>query len=138
MQGGRLRYGTVFKINTDGTGYQILWNFLGYQNGDGENPESGLIEGSDGALYGTTFFGGAAIGTVFRLSKDGTGYSVLKSFQRWGVEGAGPSGVIEGTNGEFYGSTALGGKQGPSGDLSESYGTIFVLRRAVSILGVSV
>ncbi len=120
--GGSLNYGTVFKVNTDGSGYQILWNFLGSQNGDGVNPQAGLIEGSDGALYGTTPFGGAGVlGTVFRLNKDGTAYSIIKSFGRSSAEGVNPSGLLEGTDGVLYGVTYLGG--------SGRGGTIFKLSK---------
>jgi uncharacterized repeat protein (TIGR03803 family) len=121
QRGGSLNFGTVFKINKDGSSYQILRNFLGFQNGDGANPQAGLIEGSDGALYGTTFFGGAAIGTVFRLNKDGTGYSIIKSLRQGGADGASPSGLIEATDGALYGMTYLGG--------SGQGGTIFKLNK---------
>ncbi|PYJ80675.1 MAG: hypothetical protein DME22_23615 [Verrucomicrobia bacterium] len=119
--GGSLRYGTVFKVNKDGSGYQILWNFQGYANGDGANPQAGLIEASDGVLYGTTYLGGAGDGTVFRLNKDGTGYSIIKSLVRGGAEGAGPFGLIEGTDGALYGMSYSAG--------SGHGGTIFKLNK---------
>lgn len=64
--GGSSRNGTVFKINTDGSGYAILRNFLGYNYKDGANPAAPLVAGSDG-LYGTTLYGGTGNGTIFRL-----------------------------------------------------------------------
>lgn len=118
--GGSVNQGIVFKINKDGSGYQILREFQNYPT-DGANPRGGLIEGSDGMLYGSTFFGGAAVGTVFRLNKDGTGYSIIKSLSRRGAEGASPSGVIEATDGFLYGMTYLGG--------SGQGGTIFKLSK---------
>src|SRR5207249_4340846 len=119
--GGSLRYGTVFKVNKDGSGYQILWNFQGYANGDGANPQAGLIEASDGVLYGTTYLGGAGDGTVFRLNKDGTGYSIIKSLVRGAAAGAGPFGLIEGTDGALYGMSYSAG--------SGHSGTIFKLNK---------
>jgi uncharacterized repeat protein (TIGR03803 family) len=63
--GGSLGYGTVFKLNTNGTGFTVLLNFDGPT---GANPVAGLMQGADGALYGTTVQGGSAnVGTVFRL-----------------------------------------------------------------------
>ena len=59
--------GTVFKLNTDGSGYAVLHTFR-TMNGMGAGPTSVLLEGSDGALYGTTFGGGDLnLGTVFAL-----------------------------------------------------------------------
>lgn len=102
--GGTSNAGTVFKLNSDGTGYALLYTFLGYPV-DGEEPD-GLILGSDGALYGTTAQGGGnGGGTVFRLNTDGRGYVVL-------VPGFGdyyPQGLVQGANGLLYGTTFSGG-----------------------------
>jgi len=64
LKGGGFGCGTVFKLNTDGTGYQVLKEFTG---SDGKYPFSGLtLFGS--ALYGTTFEGGDLdMGIVFKL-----------------------------------------------------------------------
>src|SRR5204862_206955 len=71
--------GTIFKLNRDGSGFAVLYSFTG-SNGDGNDPRAGLLEGSDGALYGTTIFGGTNdLGTVFKLNKDGNGYIILRS-----------------------------------------------------------
>jgi hypothetical protein len=54
-------------LNLDGAGYTILYSFVG-NGGDGANPAAGLLQGSDGALYGSTFNGGSKQGgMVFRL-----------------------------------------------------------------------
>jgi len=56
---------------------------------DGAVPFCHLIEGTDGAMYGTTVAGGISnSGAVFMLRKDGSGYAVLKSFT--GADGSGP------------------------------------------------
>src|SRR6185436_17493372 len=75
--------------------------------GDGSNPAAALIEGTDRALYGTTAEGGANnLGTVFRLSKDGSGYVVLRSMgqdERWPE-----TPLVEGSDGALYGTTRYG------------------------------
>src|SRR5581483_4768277 len=77
--GGYFDLGTVFIIHKDGTGFTVLYSFGA--TGDGQMPFGSLVEGSDGALYGTTYGGGAdGAGTVFRITKDGSVYSLLHSF----------------------------------------------------------
>jgi hypothetical protein len=66
--------GTVFKVAHAGSGwvFHILYSFNG--NADGHQPDSRVVLGPDGALYGTTFFGlgngcgGDGCGTVFKLA----------------------------------------------------------------------
>lgn len=114
-KGGVGYLGTVFRIGTDGSGYVVLKQFTA---GDGRQPYSGLAQGADGALYGTTGTGGAGNnGTVFKLNPDGSGYSTLKQFS--GPDGQSPEAgvVISGTN--LYGTTYSGG--------ISNYGTVFSL-----------
>ena len=79
---------------------------------DGEQPVAGLIQGSDGNFYGTTQIGGADNeGTVFKLTPGGA-LTTLYSFCSHAscADGEEPlAGVTEGTNGNFYGTTILGG-----------------------------
>jgi uncharacterized repeat protein (TIGR03803 family) len=64
--GGEFGQGTVFKINTDGTGFAILFSFTG--GDDGANPQAGLLLANN-TLYGTTQEGGSSgQGTVFSLT----------------------------------------------------------------------
>src|SRR5438445_4088929 len=74
---------------------------FGFPASLGSQPEAPLTEGSDGALYGTTY--GAAnkyAGTVFRMNKDGSGYRVLYKFSPTDGDGRNPFGaVIEATDG---------------------------------------
>jgi uncharacterized repeat protein (TIGR03803 family) len=112
-------FGTVFKVNTDGTGYRILRVFLGSRNGpnsfpgDGQSPGR-LTEGNDGVLYGTTRAGGPSlVGTLFKLNRDGTDYTILHTFISSGGDGQHPIGsLLEGPDGAFYGVTAEGGDTG--------------------------
>jgi len=107
---GSDRAGTIFKINKDGSAFELLHTFL-LSGGDGTYPESGLLEGTDGALYGTTSFGGDSDeGTVFKVNKNGSGYRVLRSFNSAGDEGYWPNGeLVEDAGGLLFGVTYFGG-----------------------------
>jgi len=107
-QGGAAGAGTLFRLNPDGTGYAVLHSFAGAP-GDGRGPNTPLIAGSDGRLYGTTEQGGAGEGgTVFGVSPDGTGYSILCQFSSTSSDGYSPVGLVEGRSGALYGTTQSG------------------------------
>src|SRR5689334_5428720 len=75
LQGGASNAGTIFKLNTNGGNATNLYTF-GLVTGDGRNPTV-LVQGSDGALYGTTSVGGTNnTGTTYKINKDGSGYQV--------------------------------------------------------------
>ena len=120
--GGAFGYGTVFSITIAG-GFRVLHAF---NDADGANPSAALIEATAGTFYGTTANGGASrSGTVFRMSVDGT-IATLHTFTG-GNDGSNPgAGLLQGTDGRFYGTTRTGGA-------SES-GVVFLL----SILSVTV
>jgi uncharacterized repeat protein (TIGR03803 family) len=84
---------------------------------DGAFPYAGLIQGKDGNLYGTAAGGGSSFyGSIFRMMLAG-GLTTLYSFTD-GNNGANPyARLVQGTNGNFYGTTDSGGTNG--------YGTIF-------------
>jgi uncharacterized repeat protein (TIGR03803 family) len=64
--GGASNYGTVFKLTPTGT-ETVLHTFVGYP-ADGAYPTAGLVLGTKGILYGTTYAGGSTkYGTVFKL-----------------------------------------------------------------------
>ena len=100
--------GTVFRLNTDGSGYQILHSFSG---NDGSDPMATLIEGSDGRIYGTTAEGGpgSGAGTVFKMNSDGSAYTILHTFVPASGDGAQPGGLIQGSDGKLYGTTSQNG-----------------------------
>src|SRR5207248_630504 len=77
---------------------------------DGAVPFAGLVQGSDGNFYGTTASGGAFFqGTVFRMTASGA-ITVLHSFNSFFSEGGVPfAGLVQGSDGNFYGTTAFGG-----------------------------
>jgi len=93
---GMGRNGIVFKINQDGSDYRVLHSFPTVPT-DGRMPRSALVEGSDGALYGTTQNGGPGdYGTIFKLNKDGSGYKVLHGFTGSFGEKVDPQGPMSG------------------------------------------
>ncbi len=124
--GGGYWYGTIFRLTPGGI-LTTLYNFTG--GSDGSRPSGGLIQGTDGHFYGTTGYGGTtyhegfpAQGTVFRFTPAGI-LTVLHSF--YGRDGAAPiAGLIQGTDGNFYGTTAGGGTFYPD---TYSDGTVFRL-----------
>ena len=105
--------GTVFTISSSGK-FKTLHNFC-LQSGcpDGEFPVGGLVEGSDGNLYGTTNAGGnptcpgGGCGTIYKITLSG----VLTTLHRFNnTDGAYPApALVEGPKGLFYGTTAGGG-----------------------------
>src|ERR1039457_5063028 len=117
--GGGHSSGTVFKITSSGT-LTTLYSFCSqgsYPNcPDGAQPFAGLRQAADGDLYGTTQFGGANSygGTVFKITSSGT-LTTLYSFcsQSGCPDGTGPyPGLVQDTNGDFYGTTFSGGSAG--------------------------
>lgn len=78
--GGTGGGGTIFKLNTDGTGFQVIKSFSSAASADGFDPEGGLVL-SGNWLYGTTCAGGVSSGgVVYKINTDGSSYTVLKSF----------------------------------------------------------
>jgi uncharacterized repeat protein (TIGR03803 family) len=114
--GGTWTNGTIFRINTNGSGFTPLYSFtptINATNSDGANPYAALIVTND-ILYGTTVYGGSyGSGTVFAVGTNGLNFTNLHSFAALvnytNSEGANPYGslVLVGSN-LLYG-TAYGG-----------------------------
>lgn len=113
-QGGANNTGTIFKIAPDGTFVSLYsfsavtgWNGV---NSDGDGPNGGLIQASDGAYYGTTQYGGTSgNGAVFRITSAGA-FTPLHSFMGAASDGAYPwAGLVQASDGAFYGTTYDGG-----------------------------
>jgi uncharacterized repeat protein (TIGR03803 family) len=103
--------GTVFRITPNGD-FTAIFSFGGM---NGSRPVAGLIQGTDGHLYGTTAFGGTNgdQGTVFRITTNGV-FTSLHSFG--GTDGSSPQApLVQGTDGNLYGSTAFGGGSADNG-----------------------
>jgi uncharacterized repeat protein (TIGR03803 family) len=133
VSGGPSDKGTIFKVTPAGA-LTTLYSFTG---GDAEPccdpwyPQAGLVQGTDGNLYGTTSGGGtrdestgffADEGTIFTIEPAGAlTMTMLYSFV-WSDGGEPYAGLIQGTDGDFYGTTAWGG--------ASSKGTIFKITPA--------
>lgn len=107
--------GTVFKLTRSGSRYTetTIYTFCAKAScEDGADPSAALIFDKQGALWGTTFYGGTSnLGTVFKLTPSGSGYteSVLHSFTG-GSDGAYPyAGLTLAQDGALYGTTQSGG-----------------------------
>lgn len=136
VAGGTFGGGTVFKIKTDGTGFLSIYSFGAPSgttnpdtraiNADGLQPQARLLLASNGDLYGTTTAGGAnGTGVIYRLHRDGTGFTLIKTFDaspdidtstgaiKTNASGGYPAGgLIEPGNGYLYGTTTTLGSTG--------------------------
>ena len=125
--GGAYEEGTVFRMTASGM-LTTIYSFCqqGVPCPDGGNPTAGLVQGMDGSFYGAVARGGNAscsfsgfegCGTVFTITPGGT-LTTLHTFD--GTDGATPvAGLVQDTNGKFYGTAPTGGASG--------YGTVFNL-----------
>jgi len=127
---GDISAGTVFKITPAGK----LTTLYTFDSASGVNPQAGLIQALDGDFYGTTFNGGAegcCHGTVFKITPGGV-LTVLHSFcsESHCADGENPyAGLVQATDGSFYGATTIGGAKGggtvfkitPTGTLTTLY-----------------
>jgi uncharacterized repeat protein (TIGR03803 family) len=104
--GGESNDGTVFKVRTDGT----VTTVVNFDFTHGSQPYGSLIQGSDGNFYGTTKEGGSnKQGVAFKLTPQGV-LTVLHNFPdtNYPGDGATPTaGLIQGSDGNFYGVAAL-------------------------------
>lgn len=106
--GGTNDGGTVYRIKTDGSAFQLLHHFTG-GNTDGSHPAAELTLAGDGNLYGQTQTGGTnGAGVIFRLSLDGGSFQVLHHFGAVG-DGAYPISPLLAVGNTLYGATYEGG-----------------------------
>jgi uncharacterized repeat protein (TIGR03803 family) len=113
-QGGSSGNGTVFAINTNGTGFTNLHSF---NSSEGANPQASLVA-SGNSLYGTASRGGSSgFGTVFALNTDGTGFTNLHNLS-YG-DGVNPQAALILSGDTLYGTAMSGG--------SSNFGTVFAL-----------
>jgi uncharacterized repeat protein (TIGR03803 family) len=124
--GGLYGYGTIFRVNLDGTQFTNLFNFdegaydpvlMGYPNNKGATPNPGLALIGN-TLYGTTHSGGTNLaGSIFRINTDGSGFATIHQFHFLDGQGT-QHGLVLYSN-LLYGTTVLGGSNG--------FGNIFTL-----------
>jgi uncharacterized repeat protein (TIGR03803 family) len=117
--GGANGFGSIFEVTPSGT----FSTFHSFTYTDGSAPACGLLPASDKNLYGTTYHGGSTMidcpngcGTIFKITMNGT----LTTLHNFGfTEGAEPiAGLVQATDGNFYGTTYGGGSGG-------GWGTVF-------------
>jgi uncharacterized repeat protein (TIGR03803 family) len=104
-------FGTLYQLSLSGT-LKTIYKFCKARVGtnpctDGSQPD-GLVEGLDGNFYGVASGGGANnAGVFFKVTRYG-GLTVLYNFcsQAGCADGEGPTGLILGSDGNFYGTTA--------------------------------
>ncbi len=128
---GAWGYGTVFKVNTDGSNPTNFYTFTSpsypnypHTNSDGAFPAAGLVL-SGNTVYGTASGGGiAGNGTVFKVNIDGSGFTNMHNFTVVGFNGSNNDGsiplaglILSGNT--LYGTTSQGGSQGD--------GTVFAI-----------
>jgi len=122
-QGGAAGNGTIFQLNTSGSGFSTLYSFSDLDldaqtNSDGAGPVANLILSSN-ILYGTAYAGGpSGYGTIFEINTNGSGFISLLSFDA-DNNGANPAGGLALSNNILYGTTQSGGSGGD--------GTIFAV-----------
>jgi len=128
--GGVYGEGAVFKLTPSGA-LKTLYSFCPQQPTctDGVSPSGTLVEGRDGSFYGTTQHGGimqaGGSGTVFKITRHGA-LTTLYTFcsQTNCADGSIPyAGLVEGREGDFYGTTLMGGSM-------QYYGTAFKISPA--------
>jgi uncharacterized repeat protein (TIGR03803 family) len=133
--GGNFNLGTIFKITPGGT-LTKLYDFgtCKYPCVDGAYPMAPPVQGRDGNFYGTTPYttNGINDGLVYKITPAGT-FSILYVFN--GTSGAFPNApLIQGADGNFYGTTTAGGKTVPPtcvvASSSSTCGTVFKITPA--------
>src|ERR1700733_6586941 len=115
--GGSKELGTVFKITPSGT-QTTLHTFGG---SDGSQPLAGLVQANNGDFYGTTYMGGSeGKGEVFKITASGALTRVHSFCSQSGcTDGENPfAGLIQGIDGNLYGTTFGGGT-------AKGFGTVF-------------
>ena len=139
--GGETHSGTVFKITPSGM-LTTLYSFCSqlysfpYDCPDGDGPEAGLVQATDGNFYGAVSCdSGIALcfGTVFKITPAGT-LTTLHGFG--GTDGTFPLGtLVQATDGNFYGTTFFGGAYNDNycGDYFLGCGTVFKITPSGSL-----
>jgi uncharacterized repeat protein (TIGR03803 family) len=116
--GGSANDGTVYKMTPAG----VLTTLVSFTGANGASPLASLVQGSDGNFYGTTASGGTGnFGTVFKMTPAGV-LTTLVSFTGANNGSYPYAGLIQGSDGNFYGTTQGGGSAGD--------GTVFKLTPA--------
>ncbi len=108
------KFGTVYRIGSDGSGYTVLHRFL---ENEGWYPKSGLIFGRDGRLYGTTLQSGTiringvthypGMGSIYTLNPDGSGFATLYAFQGFSDTALPQRSLVQVEDGRLFGTASM-------------------------------
>ncbi|MBL7864307.1 MAG: T9SS type A sorting domain-containing protein [Cyclobacteriaceae bacterium] len=106
VYGGAFERGTLYSINADGTGYQVVKSFDGYA----WQPYGTLVGNPSGTLFGVAYGGGTnALGALYSIKEDGSNFTIIYEFD--GVTAGGPrGGLTRLPSGVLYGMTEYGGQ----------------------------
>jgi hypothetical protein len=104
--------GVLYRVNIDGSGFQIIHNFCSQANCADGWAGGALVTGTDGNLYATSYAGGTGTcvnaykgcGTIFRIIPSTGAYQVVLNFN-FSTSGQSPSNLIPALDGTFYGLT---------------------------------
>jgi uncharacterized repeat protein (TIGR03803 family) len=126
--GGLYNSGTVFQLTSN----HVLNSLVSLNFTNGAQPNSGVIQASDGNFYGTALLGGNTnleangygFGTIFQLTSSNT-INVLAAFS--GTNGSSPNGLVQTSNGMFYGTSRYGGMNLTQNTYNNGNGVIFSL-----------
>src|SRR5579872_5799866 len=130
LSGGAYGFGVLFKFAQDG--YAVRHSFAGYPS-DGASPVGPPLLASDGNIYGITQEGGdvsceigpnIGCGVVFAFNTFAGYEGIVHNFAGWPTDGAFPAYLILDGNGEFLGTTTLGGTTNCAND-TPGCGTVF-------------
>lgn len=141
--GGTNGAGTVFKLNSDGSGFATLYSFTSngtainpQTNSDGGNPAAALVL-SGNTLHGTAYYGGCeGYGTVFALNTDGSAFTNLHSFTG-GSDGAYPNGGLAVAGYALYGTTLQGGVASTYNGNGTVFGISFAPQLTATLAGTN-
>jgi uncharacterized repeat protein (TIGR03803 family) len=110
--GGVLGGGTLFKINTNGSGFALIKSFSP-ANSNGAYPVGGVVVPGGDTIYGTTSGGGSVgLGVLFRVDTNGNNFSVIHNFNFTLTNASQPFGTLLRSGATLYGTSYSGGAGG--------------------------
>lgn len=123
LSGGSGNGGVIYEYDLSSSTYSVVFNYTAASTGN--QPVGGIVQASNGKIYGTTNQGGANnVGVLFEFNPAGNTYSVLSTMAS--TLGANPqAALIQASNGKLYGTTRIGG--------ANNLGTLFEFDPATNI-----
>jgi uncharacterized repeat protein (TIGR03803 family) len=119
--GGSVEGGTVFRISTSGS-FAKIYDFT--TSSIGTHPTAGVIQASDGNLYGVTPSGGAGLGSIYQLTLAGVATPEASFAFATGYYPVGA--LVQGSDGNLYVTTPSGGGSNSNGVSDEGTIDVFV------------